>query len=201
MSHGRTDDEIIRDTHNTARFFVENRQIAWVLLVATCIAGVFSYMRMPKLKDPRFEVVYAAAVCPWPGVDAERVEQLVTRRIEERIAENARVSLIESTTRGSVAIVVLKLDERTDDTAKEFADIAQRLAALRDLPEGAGPIEFMKDFGDTAALLLTVASPKVDEVELSIRAAAIRSAIEATRASAPPGNRVSIAKCRRGNAT
>ncbi len=192
MSHGRRDDEIIRETHNTARFFVENRHIAWVLLAATCVAGVFSYMRMPKLKDPRFEVVYAAAVCPWPGVEAERVEQLVTRRIEERIAENARVSLIESTTRGSVAIVVLKLDERTDDTAKEFADIAQRLASLRDLPDGAGPIEFMKDFGDTAALLLTVASPKVDEVELSLRAAAIRSAIESARASAPPGRRVSL---------
>lgn len=192
MSHGRSDDEIIRDTHNTARFFVENRQIAWVLLAAACVAGVFSYMRMPKLKDPRFEVVYAAAVCPWPGVDAERVEQLVTRRMEERIAENARVSLIESTTRGSVAIVVLKLDERTQDTAKEFADIAQRLAALRDLPDGAGPIEFMKDFGDTAALLLTVASPKVDEVELSLRAAAIQSAIEAARAAAAPGRRVSL---------
>ena len=192
MSHGRPDEEIIRETHNTARFFVENRHIAWVLLAATCVAGVFSYLRMPKLKDPRFEVVYAAAVCPWPGVDAERVEQLVTRRIEERIAENARVSLIESTTRGSVAIVVLKLDERTDDTAKEFADIAQRLAALRDLPDGAGPIEFMKDFGDTAALLLTVASPKVDEVELSLRAAAMRSAIEAVRRSAPPGPRVSL---------
>ena len=63
MSHGRSDDEIIRETHNTARFFVENRHIAWVLLAATCVAGVFSYMRMPKLKDPRFEVVYAAAVC------------------------------------------------------------------------------------------------------------------------------------------
>ena len=192
MSHGRPDAEIIRDTHNTARFFVENRHIAWVLLAATCVAGVFSYMRMPKLKDPRFEVVYAAAVCPWPGVDAERVEQLVTRRIEERIAENARVSLIESTTRGSVAIVVLKLDERTDDTAKEFADIAQRLASLRDLPDGAGPIEFMKDFGDTAALLLTVASPRADEVELSLRAAAIRSAIETVRQAAPPGPRVSL---------
>ena len=192
MSHGRPDDEIIRETHNTARFFVENRQIAWVLLAATCVAGVFSYLRMPKLKDPRFEVVYAAAVCPWPGVDAERIEQLVTRRIEERIAENARVSLIESTTRGSVAIVVLKLDERTDDTAKEFADIAQRLASLRDLPDGAGPIEFMKDFGDTAALLLTVASPKVGEVELSLRAAAIRSAIESVRATAPAGRRVSL---------
>jgi multidrug efflux pump subunit AcrB len=192
MTHGRSDDEIVRDTKNTARFFVENPHIAWVLLITTCVAGLFAYARMPKLKDPLVPSVYAAAVCPWPGVPAERIEQLVTRRIEERIAENARVVRIESTTRGSVTIVVLKLDEETEDAAKEFDDIAQRLASIRDLPEGAGPVEFMKDFGETSALLLTVASPKVDELELAVRARAIRESIERARRDASPGPRVSM---------
>src|SRR5689334_17049944 len=152
MTHGRSDNDLIRTTHNTARFFVEHPHIGWVLLLFTCLAGLYSYVQMPKLKDPRFPVIYAAAVCPWPGVPAERIEQLVTRKIEERIAENARVVRVESTTRGSVAIVVLKLNEDTPaaDTAREFDDIAQRLSTIRDLPEGAGPIQFMKDFGDTA---------------------------------------------------
>ncbi|MCC7033327.1 MAG: efflux RND transporter permease subunit [Acidobacteria bacterium] len=192
MTHGQSDADIIRDTRNTARYFVEHPHIAWVLLLVTFVAGAFAYMRMPKLKDPRVPVLYAAAVCPWPGVSAERIEQLVTRRIEERIAENPRVVRIESTTRGNVAIVVLKLDEETDDSAREFDDIAQRLTSLRDLPEGAGPVEFMKDFGDTSALLLTVASPKVDDVELAVRAGAIRESIERARREAGPGPRVSM---------
>ena len=74
MTHGRSDAEIIATTHNTARFFVENRHIAWVLLIATCVAGVFAYARMPKLKDPSFPMLYAAAVSQWPGVPAERIE-------------------------------------------------------------------------------------------------------------------------------
>lgn len=192
MSHGRSDDDLVRDTHNTARFFVENRHIAWVLLLTTCVAGVFAYARMPKAKDPILPTIYAAAVCPWPGVPADRIEQLITRRLEERIAENARVVRIDSTTRGSVAIVVLKLDENTQDSAREFEDIGQRLAAIRDLPEGAGPIEFMKDFGDTSALLLTIASPKADAVELDVRAKSVREAIERTRRDAGPGPRVSM---------
>jgi multidrug efflux pump subunit AcrB len=192
MSHGQSDADIIRDTRNTARYFVEHPHIAWVLLLVTFVAGAFAYVRMPKLKDPRVPVLYAAAVCPWPGVSAERIEQLVTRRLEERIAENPRVERIESTTRGNVAIVVLKLDEETDDSAKELDDIAQRLASLRDLPEGAGPVEFMKDFGDTSALLLTVASPQVDEVELALRARAIRESIDRARRAAGPGPRVSM---------
>ena len=46
------------------------------------------------------------------------------------------------------------------DTGKEFDDIKLKLDAITDLPDGAGPIEFVKDFGDTAALMLTVASPQ-----------------------------------------
>jgi multidrug efflux pump subunit AcrB len=192
MSHARSDSDIIRDTHNTARFFVEHRQISWVLLLMTCVAGLYAYQQMPKLKDPRFRVLYAAAVCPWPGTPAVRIEQLITRQMEERIAENPRVSRIESTTRSNVTIIVVKLDERTADPAKEFDDIAERLATIRDLPEGAGPIDFLKDFGETAALLLTVASPRVDEVELSLRARAVRAEIERVRANDDSDRRVSL---------
>jgi multidrug efflux pump subunit AcrB len=181
MSGHQSDADLIAHTRNTARFLTENRHIAWVLLVATLLWGVYGYVGMPKRKDPAVPVLYAAAVCPWPGASAEKIEQLVTRRIEERIAENARVERIESTSRGSVAVIVIALDERTEDARKELDDIAIRLASLRDLPPGAGPIEFLKDFGDTAALMLTVASPKVSGIELELRARGVRAAIEETR--------------------
>src|SRR5208337_750950 len=49
------------------------------------------------------------------------------------------------------------------------------------LPQGAGPIQFLSDFGDTAALMLTVASPPADEVEIALRAREVERAIRATR--------------------
>jgi multidrug efflux pump subunit AcrB len=195
MTHGQSDADLIRTTHNTARYFVENRQLAWVLLVLTCAWGWYSYTQMPKRKDPLVTNRFAAAVCPWPGASAEQIEQLVTRKLEERVAQNARVERIESTTRGNVAIVVIRLNEDTKDSAKEFEDIGQRLGTIRDLPSGAGPIEFLKDFGDTAALLLTVASPKVTGVELSLRARSVRDAIERARPSTSTSPRVSLVVC------
>ncbi len=189
MSHGQSDVDLIRDTHNTARYFTRNRQIAWVLLVGTVLWGIYGYVQMPKRKDPLFPVIYAAAVCAWPGASAERIEQLVTRKIEERMAENPRVERIESTSRSNVSIVVIALDERTTDPAKEWDDIALRLGNIRDLPPGAGPIEFIKDFGDTAALMLTVASPAADPVELSLRAREVRRAVEEARAKVPAAAR------------
>ncbi|HKW51392.1 MAG TPA: efflux RND transporter permease subunit [Candidatus Eisenbacteria bacterium] len=193
MTH-RSDDWRIKNTHNTARFFTETPQIAWMVLVATVLLGIFGYMRMPQRKDPDIPVKVALASCPWPGVDAERVEQLVTRRIEETVAQNVRIKEIKSTTRLGVTFVTVTLKEDTDDPAKEFDDIKLRLDGITDLPQGAGPINFIRDFGSTAALMLTVASPKVGDVVLGIKAEAIADSIRQVRAQADSrGPRVTLA--------
>ena len=68
---------------NVACYFVEHRHISWVLLAGVLAWGVGSYRAMPKRKDPDIPVRQVAVVMPWPGQSAERVEQLVTRKIEE----------------------------------------------------------------------------------------------------------------------
>jgi len=188
----RTDDWLIANARNTARFFTENRHIAWMVLVGTVCWGVLGYLRMPQRKDPDLPVKVAMAICPWPGVDPVRVEQLVTRRIEETIAENVTVHEIKSTTRVGVTFVWVELKEDTPDPAKEFDDIGLRLDGIRDLPERAGPITFVRDFGSTAALMLTVASPKVGEVMVSLRASAIAAAIAELRGSAADAGRAAL---------
>jgi multidrug efflux pump subunit AcrB len=183
MSHGKTDQELIKGKHNTARFFVETRQVAWVLLILTCLWGMYGYMSMPQRKDPEVQVRTAVALVPWPGSSAEKVEQLVTRKVEEQMAANAKVTKIESISRTGLAVIYVELDENLKETGKEFDDIKLRLDGIRDLPGGAGPINFIKDFGDTAALMLTVASPKVDDADIALRAQAIKTAIEQERAN------------------
>ena len=90
MAH-RSDADYIRNEHNTARFFVENRQISWILLLATCALGIYGYTLMPKRKDPDIPVRVASVITQWPGATAEQVEQLVTRPIESTIAENPNI--------------------------------------------------------------------------------------------------------------
>jgi multidrug efflux pump subunit AcrB len=194
MSDSHNDDHAIAHTRNTARYFTENRHVAWVLLVGTVIWGVMSYVAMPKRKDPEIPVRVAAAIVGWPGAPAEKIEQLVTRKIEEKIAESSKIEHIDSTTRTGVAVVTFTLQEGVKDTGKEFDDIKLRLDTLTgSLPTGTQPIQFLKDFGDTTALMLTVASPRVGEVELQLRAAQIQAGIVAARArAASPVGRVSL---------
>src|SRR5262245_45591022 len=186
MSDLHNEQQRIERTHNTARFFTETRHVAWVLLIGTMLWGIYGYMQMPQRKDPEIPIRQALALCPWPGASAEKIEQLVTRRMEEKIAENVRVEKIESNTRTGITAVYFTLIEGTRETGKEFDDIKLKLDAIKDLPDGAGPIDFVKDFGDTAALMMTVASPKVDDAEVATRAQVVRKEIEAVRAAATP---------------
>src|SRR5262249_19885454 len=182
MAH-KSDQEIIRSTHNTARFFVENRQIAWVLLIGTAVWGVLAYFSMPQRKDPEIPVRVAVALVSWPGASAERVEKLITTSLEEQIAANRNVTKIESISRTGLAVTYVELGEDTKDTQKEFDDINFRLSSIHDLPKEASPIRFIKDFGDTSAMMLTVASPKVSGPELQLRIRDTREAIERVRSA------------------
>jgi multidrug efflux pump subunit AcrB len=185
MSEHLTDDQLVARTRNTARFFTESRHLSWVLLIATVVWGVYGYFSMPQRKDPEIPIRQALVLCPWPGAPAERIEAMVTQRIEELIAENVKVERVESNTRTGITAVYITLVEGVADTGKEFDDIKMKLDTLRNLPQGAGPINFIKDFGDTAALMLTVASPRVDDAEVAMRAGTLQRAIDAARAAAP----------------
>src|SRR5215472_4900161 len=124
------------NSRNVAQFFVKNRQIAWVALFATLAWGVFGYMNMPKRKDPDIPVRIALAITPWPGISADKVEQLVTRKVEQAITGNSKVDRVESTTQDNISVVQVRLLDNIKNTQQEFQDIGQRLNQITDLPEG-----------------------------------------------------------------
>jgi multidrug efflux pump subunit AcrB len=185
-----SDQERIEKTHNLPRFFVEHAQVSWVLLVGVLVWGWFGYHSMPQRKDPDIPVRVAVAACSWPGATAQQLEQFVTRPIEDAVAENKTIHPgtaadygVRSISIPGYAYVYVQLAEEISDVKRQFSDINLKLNALNSqLPSGAGPIVFQSDFGDTAALMLTIASPKADSVEIDIRARAIQSAIHSSRA-------------------
>jgi multidrug efflux pump subunit AcrB len=181
----------ITNRRNIPRFFVEHPHISWMLLAGVLVWGWFGYTSMPQRKDPEIPVRVGVAACPWPGATAQQVEQFITRKIEDVAAENKTIHPgtdadygIKSISLPGYSFVHIQLDEGINDTKRQFSDINLKLNALNSqLPQGAGPITFQSDFGDTAALMLTVASPKVDTIEIAARSNSVEAAIRKTRES------------------
>jgi len=191
----REDSEVIAKTRNLSRFCVENREIAWVALAAVCAWGIYGYLIMPHRRDPDIPMKQAVIITEWPGQTAERVEQLVTKPIEQTVATQTSVARIESVSRSGVSVVTITLSGRLRQIGQTLDDIGGRLAGVVGmLPAGARSPAYMRDFGDTATLLLTVASPKAGATELAFRADAIRSAIERAR-PANSKERISMVLC------
>src|SRR6202790_1610113 len=189
MAHEKNKD--ISNRRNITRFFVEHPHISWMMLVAVLVWGWFGYASMPQRKDPEIPVRVAVAACPWPGATAEKVEQFVTRPIEDVAAENKTIHPgtdadygLKSISLPGFSFVYLQLDESVHYAKRQLSDINLKLNALNaQLPQSAGPIVFQSDFGDTAALMLTVASPRADDIEIAARANSVEAALRKARSS------------------
>jgi multidrug efflux pump subunit AcrB len=190
MAH-KSDQERIEQTKNVPRFFVEHPQVSWVLLAGVLIWGWFGYNSMPQRKDPNIPVRVGVASCSWPGATSQQVEQLITRPIEDTVAQNKTIHAgtpadygVRSISLPGYSYVYIQLIDDVDDLKRQFSDINLKLNALNgQLPQGAGSITFQSDFGDTSALMLTVASPKADSVEIDLRAQSIQAAVRSARAA------------------
>src|ERR1700757_4035210 len=167
MAHEHTE-QYPDSKQNLARFFLEQRHVAWVCLAVALLWGIYGLLKMPQRKDPDIPVRQAMVIVPWQGTSSEQVEQLVTRKIEQALAQNQWVTEIKSASRTGSATVQFELAEKGKyDRDKELDDVKIRLDAIHDLPQGAGPILYIKDFGDTSALMLTVASPPADPAQVN----------------------------------
>ncbi len=185
---------------------MEIPQLAWAALVGVIVWGAYGYFQMPQRKDPDIPVRVAVVSCQWPGAAAQQVEQLITRPIEETVAQNKTIRQgtadaygIRSISLPGKSVVYLQLAQDSKDTRSakdmmvQFNDINLRLQGPAPrLPHGASGIQFQSNFGDTAALMLTVASPQPADTEVRVRAHEMESAIHSARAQASPATPQSI---------
>ena len=107
-----TDQELISRSRSSARYVINQPQIAFVGLAAVLVWGVFGYMKMPQRKDPDIQVRQSMIVTPWPGVEAARVEQLITKKIERQVGLNARIDEIKSISRNGLSVVYAEVQEK-----------------------------------------------------------------------------------------
>jgi len=173
---------------NISQFFVSKRPIAWTAMIAVLAWGVYAYVMMPQRQDPIIPVVTGVIITPYPGAEAEKVEQEITRKIERKVAENPAVEHVKSISRPGISIVYAELFETERNAELVWQDLRGKLGEIPDLPAAAGkPTQSFlnKDFGDSVAVMLTISSPPVADLEIALRAKSIRDAIHAHRERTP----------------
>lgn len=139
--------------------FMRNRHLLMLSIVVALAAGLFGVQSLQRLEDPRIVNRNPIIITPFPGASAERVETLVTEKLEDELAEVSAIKDMTSTSLSGVSVVVIELLESVDKyTYQEvFAEIRDKIReATRRFPEGAAPPIF-DDKRDPAAFSLILA--------------------------------------------
>jgi multidrug efflux pump subunit AcrB len=122
----------------TAAAIKQNR-VTYILLAMVIIMGLAGYRDLPRDSMPPFTIRVARVVTSFPGAGPERVESLITQKIEEVAQEIAEVDFIASESRTGLSIVRVNLKETV--AAEELQPVWDRLrrkieAIQGELPDG-----------------------------------------------------------------
>ena len=72
---------------NLTQLAIEKDRITIVALVVVLLSGIAAYLTIPRDYDPGFTVRTALVTTIFPGASPERVEQLITDKLEKVIQE------------------------------------------------------------------------------------------------------------------
>lgn len=128
---------------------ISKNRITIILTALLVIAGLLAYGALPKAQDPGFTVRTAVVSTQFPGASPERVEQLVTDKIETKVHEMPEVDSILSDTRTGISIIKVNFKESYTDMQPIFDDLRRKVQDIEnELPEGARKPRVDDEFGD-----------------------------------------------------
>src|SRR5215510_11426957 len=165
-----------------AQYCVEHREVTWMALIAVLIWGWVSYRSLPQQEDAKIPSRTALVVTHFAGAGALKLEDLVTKKLEEKIDELESIEEITSESRPGVSVITVK--QRPDKEAIVQQEWDKLRAKLREvtLPEGCGTPNLDTDFGNTVTLLFGLVSPAPSEGDILARANLVRSRLAKLRA-------------------
>ena len=142
---------------NVTRAAIEQNRVTTALLILLLVSGVITYMNMPRAEDPGFVVRTAVVMTFFPGASPERVELLVTDKIEKVVQEIPELDYVTSQSTTGTSIVWAEIQPRYKEMRPIWDDLRRKVEKVApDLPEGIiGPIvndEFGDVFGTIIAL-------------------------------------------------
>jgi len=110
---------------NLTAFAIKNNRVTYVLLIIIVALGLNSYKNLPRDSMPPFTVRMASVVTYFPGASPDRVESLITDKIEKVAQEIPEVDYISSESRTGLSVVNVALKENVP--ARDLQPIWDRL--------------------------------------------------------------------------
>ncbi len=121
------------------------------------IGGIFSYINLPRSYDPGFILRVARVVTYFPGASPERVEQLVTDKLEKVIMEIPELDYVVSSSMSGVSIIDVWIKEEYKNLRPVWDKLERKVEkAGRAFPDSIRKPVVNDEYGDVFGVMIAV---------------------------------------------
>jgi len=164
---------------NITRLAIENNRFTFVILLVVIVAGAQAFVKMPRAYDPGFVVRTAQVITYFPGASPERIELLVSAKIEDVVKEIPELDYVKSESRTGTSIVTVNIKQSYKQMRPIWDNLRRKVEDIKpDLPEGVSGPYVNDEFGDVYGIVLTITGEGFSFSELNDIAEDVRDDLQ-----------------------
>lgn len=139
------------------KYFLKNIQLMFLILLVIIIGGIYSFITLPRDEDPGFIIRTAVVTTKFAGATPDRVELLVTDKLEKVIQEMPEIDYIKSQSKTGVSVIYVNILDDYKDVRPIWDELRRKVEkASLDLPPEASKPFVDDEFGDVFGTIVTV---------------------------------------------
>ncbi len=163
---------------NLTEFALQNKTVILFFTLLVLVGGPLSFSTHPSREDPKISIRTAVVTARFQGMSPERMENLITRKLEEKIREIPEVEHIESTVQNGFTIVRANVYDRFSNMAPIWINLRNKMDDVKgDLPDGTEGPFVNDDYGDVAMATIALTGEGFSLTEMREAAREVRNKI------------------------
>ena len=145
---------------NITQFSIEKNRITYTILVVIVLLGLSLYQSLSRDSMPPYTIRVATIVSQFPGASPERVELLVTDKLEKVVQELPELKEVSSTSRTGLSVVSVTLLDKVapKDLQTVWDRLRRKINEVQDIPDNVNPILQDDGIGEVYGIVVGLTS-------------------------------------------
>ncbi|MEM6402540.1 MAG: efflux RND transporter permease subunit [Cyanobacteria bacterium P01_D01_bin.116] len=136
--------------------FYRNTRLLTLTISLILVWGFSSFQMLPRMEDPALSQWYAIVNTRFPGASAQRVESLVTDKIEQELSEIKEIKRLASVSKLGSSTLGIKLEESVQNHDEVWSKVRDRLSdVIPKLPQEANLPQY-EEIGNSNTLIISL---------------------------------------------
>jgi len=148
-------------------FSIKNNVLTLSIVAVLSFLGINGFFNMAQDSMPPFTVRYSNVITTFAGASPERVEMLVTDKIEKQLQQVAELEHVESESRTGISVVKIRIKDQYTDMQPIYDKIRRKVEEIENqLPQGSRVSIQDEDLADIYGIIYSIQGDGYSSAEL-----------------------------------